>query len=471
MQLAPIAPKVPTAAPAAPTPTPVAGPAVPEHDWLDPNVIAARNRIGRVAENTPDVMPPGLAGKGAPSYFRTVDQVNSAIRELGSKFPDLVEVKTIGHSGENRDILAMTITNRKATGDKPIIEHIGGVHAREIANPEMLMTFAKQLVEGYGRDADITNILDTRQVDLVPIVNPDGHVVVEKGFTGAAGGNPMKRKNTVGRDGTDVNRNFDWHWGGPGASSSPSSDTYRGASAGSDPETQAVQSYTLARKPNLFTDWHSYSRLDMYPWGDSRDKAPDYAGLKAVAEKYASFNHYSPEQSIELYPTTGTTDDFAYGKARIPAFAVETGDSFHQSDKEFQATLSENLPVLFWTAKAADDVYHKATAADATDVFVDPQTKAISARIAAPVGPKNAVVAAEAVLDPKAAPGSGLQLGLASAAAGAGFVSATGTLADLPGVAEAKDGQMVYVRAKDTTGTWGPLTAQWLTGPAKAATA
>jgi len=165
----------------------------------------------------------------------------------------------------------------------------------------------------------------------------------------------MKRKNASGvsGEGTDVNRNFGFHWGGPGASSSPGNETYRGATAASEPETQAVQEFTKNLKANVFTDWHSYSKLDMYPWGDTKVKAPDYVGLKAVAEKMATMNHYSPMQSVALYPTTGTTDDNAYGAYGIPSWAVETGDSFHQDDKEYAQTLAENLPVLQYEAKIA----------------------------------------------------------------------------------------------------------------------
>jgi hypothetical protein len=463
MQLSPIAPAPALAGPKAPTPT--APTPAPVDDWLDPNVAERRLEAGRAAERAPEIVPPSLIGAKAPAYFRTVDQVNAAIRALDAKYPDLVEVHAIGKSGEGRDILALTITNEHATGPKPIVEHVAGLHAREIANPELLMTFAQQLVEGYGKDADVTSILDTRQVDLVPIVNPDGHVVVEKGLAGQPGGNAMKRKTTSGGDGTDVNRNFQYHWGGPGASSSPRAEDYRGPAAESEPETRAVESFTQARKPSMFTDWHSYSRLDMYPWGDTKEHAPDYAGLKAVANKFATFNHYTPEQSIALYPTSGTSDDHAYGAYHVPAWAIETGDSFIQSDKEFASTLKENLPVLYWGAKAADDPYAKAAAADASDVVVDPAKRTLSARIAAPADRSRSVVAAEAVLDPAAAPGTGLALSLATEPAGQGFAQATGDLSALPAARDAKAGAMVYVRAKDSAGAWGPLTAQWLVAP------
>src|SRR5690606_15048392 len=118
-------------------------------------------------------------------------------------------------------------------GDKPSTMNVAGVHAREIANPELLMKFASDLLSGFGTDAEATMLLNTRELVLVPMVNPDGHVVVERGLNREPGGNAMQRKSTSAGTpglGVDLNRNFDFHWGGPGASANPRSETYRGAS-------------------------------------------------------------------------------------------------------------------------------------------------------------------------------------------------------------------------------------------------
>jgi carboxypeptidase T len=444
--------------------------------WINPDVIASRIARGRIAEHSSDQLPPGVIQRGAPQYFRTYEQVRSAMLELQQRFPDLVQVRDIGDSWEktqgtaDRDILAITLTNRNAPGSKPVVTHIAGVHAREIANPELLMTWAVQLLEGYGRDPEATALLNSREIDLVPIVNPDGHAVIERAYASQPGGNLMKRKNTSGPggQGTDINRNFEFHWGGAGASPNPSSDTYRGAHAASEPETRSIQEFVKSRRPSMFVDWHSYSKLNMYPWGDTKDKTPDHEGFKAVAERFSALNHYSPIQAVQLYPTTGTTDDTAYGMYGVPAWAVETGDSFHQSDQEFGRTLSENLPVLWYGAKIANRPFDRVKGPDALDVLVDAANGRISARVSDALNGKQAIAGAELVLDPAAQPGSGTPL----AAADGTFDSPTEQVAGslrLPAGMQPTDGQLAYVRARDAAGNWGPLTAQWITGPAPAA--
>ncbi|MCW2962503.1 MAG: Carboxypeptidase Aqualysin 1 [Thermoleophilia bacterium] len=461
------------------TPAPAAATPAFTVDPYDPDVIARRTADAKRAETTADPLPNDLIGKPAPSYFRSYDQLKTALYEMEAKYPGLVEVRDIGDTAEkiagtaDRDILALVLTNKAMTGDKPSTLNVGGIHAREIANPELLMTFANQLLAGHGTNADATMLLDTREVVLVPMLNPDGHAVVEKGFLGERGGNTMQRKNTDAGEpalGTDLNRNFEYKWGGPGASASPRSETYRGPSAASAPETKAIQQFAIANKPDFFIDWHSYSKLNMYPWGDSREKTPHHAAFQALAQKFTSFNGYSPIQAIDLYATTGTTDDTIYAKNGKASMAIETGSSFHQSDQEFAKTLQENLPILSYTAKIADSPFERVFGPDVSSVTVDPTTRQLTATLSDLNNGKQAIAGAEVVLDPNAAPGTGMALTAADGTFDKFDEAVTGAASALPGLdPNAGDGTLVYVRGRDVAGNWGPLTAQWLTGPAKAA--
>lgn len=451
-------------------------------DPYDPAVIQARLEAGRRAELTADQLPADLVGRATPSYFRTYDQLRTAMYDLQSRYPDLVEVRDIGDTAEklaggaDRDLLALVLTNRAAPGDagaRPTTLNVAGIHAREIANPELLMTFATQLLEGHGRDAESTMLLDSRRMVLVPMLNPDGHAVVQRAYAGDRTGNLMQRKSTSAGDprlGTDLNRNFDFHWGGAGASSSPRSETYRGPSAGSEPETQAVQRLVGELKPDFFVDWHSYSKLNMYPWGDVRTPTKDHDAYRALAQKFTTYNGYSPIQAVELYPTTGTTDDYGYGAHAVPSMAIETGASFHQTDAEFQRTLRENLPVLTYTAKVADAPFQRVHGPDAFDVVVDPATRAIEARVSDANNGRQALAGAELVLDTAAAPGTGVPLDAADGSFDSTEERVIGSVARAPGLApDAGPGTLVYVRGRDVAGNWGPLSAQWLSEPAAAA--
>lgn len=459
---------------AAPTPAPTNEPVVESHNYLHPDVVAQRTEAGRVAEFETGTLPPGTIEAGAPAYFRTYEQVKAAMGEFAAKFPDLVEVIDIGDSSEkvaggaDRDVLLLRITAKGVNdGKKPTAFHIAGEHAREIANPELVLRHAKNLLEGYGTDPEATALLQTRIIDIVPMMNPDGHVVVEKGFDRAAGGNLMHRKNTAAPAGTDLNRNYEFHWGGPGASTNPRSDTYRGPSAASEPEVQAIQNHATAVKPGIFLDWHSYSELNLFPWGDTKNPTPDHAGFDALAKKFSSWNGYTPQQSIKLYPTSGTSKDWMYGTHKIPGFTIETGRTFHQKDAEFERVWGENAPVFDYVAKVADNPFERVKGPDVLDVHVTmpnapglaPRQARVSATVSDASNGAQQLAGAEFVLDPFAAPGSGVALTAVDGAFDAVDEQVNGLI-----TARSGERQLVYVRAKDVAGNWGPLSAQWLGG-------
>jgi hypothetical protein len=133
----------------------------------------------------------------------------------------------------------------------------------------------------------------------------------------------------------DLNRNATFHWGGVGSSSSACSQTYRGVSAASEPETTALQGLLISlfadrRGPNIgdaapstatgtFMTYHSYAGLVLYPWGDVNTPAPNGTKLNALAQKLAAYNGYRVGQPGNvLYNTSGTTDDDLYGRLASP---------------------------------------------------------------------------------------------------------------------------------------------------------
>ena len=409
-----------------------------------------------------------------PAYLRTTSEMLDAMRALQERFPKLVELVDIGDSAlkvagqGGNDIWMLRLTNRSANQNKkPVVLHTGGVHAREIANPELLLRWGTKLLEGYGTDAQATAMLDTRVIDLVPLVNPDGHDIVTDGFAHGADARIWQRKNARPAGGVDLNRNFRWNWNGFGTSRDDDSDVYRGPSAASEPETQAVQTVMEKARPNLYLDWHSFSGLNLYPWGDTFGKAPDHLPLKAIADRFSTMNGYVAQQSIDLYPTSGTSTDHAYGVHRIPAFGIETGDYFHPLEPEFAKITADNEPVLDYTARIADAPYERVFGPDATDVQITADGT-ITAQASDTAAGGQAIRAAEWTTNPLSLPGSGVPLAAADGALDGVTELLRGTFD--PAQAKPRPGQgapkLVYVRAQDAEGHWGPATPQWITAPA-----
>ncbi len=108
----------------------------------------------------------------------------------------------------------------------------------------------------------------------------------------------------------------------------------------------------------MFIDLHSYTGLVLWPWGYTYDLAPNDASLRVMSYKFAYYNNYAPQKSTELYPTTGSTDDWAYGELGVPGFCFEVGDEFHQSCSVFENEINpDNQQALLRAIKIARRPY------------------------------------------------------------------------------------------------------------------
>ncbi len=270
-----------------------------------------------------------------------------------------------GTLGSNLRALCIT---RRRPGDcvlnpasaKPRFLLIAAIHARELATSEIAWRWIDALLDGDGVDPEITNLLDSTELWVIPVANPDGREIVERG-----GDNPlMQRKNannlkgncaatpTAGNQaGVDLNRNANFMWGGIGVSLNPCSQFYLGTGPASEPEEQALERLMVGlfadqRGPNLIDaapmtttgamiTLHSYANYIMLPWSFTEcnhracpvaRRAPNDAGLRAFAFRMAAFNGYRVGQSAEiLYASSGSTDDWSYGQLGIPSFTIEIG--------------------------------------------------------------------------------------------------------------------------------------------------
>ena len=109
--------------------------------------------------------------------FHTVDVINYHMERFAQQYPDLVELYEVAKSYEGRAILQMTINNKK-TGkatDKPAAYFEGNRHSGEVTSAESMMWLMQHLLDSYGKDAEITKLVDKTAIYLRPVNNPDGH--------------------------------------------------------------------------------------------------------------------------------------------------------------------------------------------------------------------------------------------------------------------------------------------------------
>lgn len=304
------------------------------------------------------------------------------LAEIKIKLDDLVTSDAHGVVADRLDTLGWSLHHRPIWGlqlgttvsgpdTRPVAFFNALTHAREPGGMHALFAFADSLLARYPADPEVKYLLEHRRIYLVPCVNPDGYWFNERIWdsTGTFG---LWRKNlrdnnlngiTSTGDGIDLNRNFGEKWGlnNVGSSGTPSSETYRGPSAYSEPETQVQRNVVAALKPASGLSFHTYSDLLVHPWGWTAAGTPDSVKFQAWSDELTRANGYTggPGPRI-LYETNGDFNDFVYGDTLLKpkgfTFTPEMGgpdDGFWPPPSRVEAISADAVQTAIVTAGIA----------------------------------------------------------------------------------------------------------------------
>ncbi|XVS62994.1 M14 family metallopeptidase [Actinosynnema sp. CA-299493] len=285
-----------------------------------------------------DFADPQLGAQDFPSGYTGYHNYAEMVAELNqtvSDHPNLVTMRSIGKSYQNRDLWMIKISDNPTSDEaEPEVLFTCNQHAREHLTVEMCLHIIKRYTDNYASNSAIKGAVDSREIWVIPSVNPDGAE-----YDIATGSFRAWRKNRQPNStstGTDPNRNWGYQWGCCGGSSgSGSSETYRGPSAFSAPETARVRDFVGTRvvggvqQIKTHIDWHTFSELILWPYGYTYNDTA--AGLDAtqanvfqtMGRRMASLNGYTPQQASDLYITDGSVDDWMWAQHKIWSYTFE----------------------------------------------------------------------------------------------------------------------------------------------------
>ncbi len=295
-------------------------------------------------------LSPALSEGRFHSYEETLAEFN----QLAAQHPHMARVVTLGLSYEGRQIFALKISRSPDTNDasKADVLVTGCHHAREWISVEPPVYFANQLIDGYESDDAVRHLVDNLEIWIVPIVNPDGLTYSQSAPNDSTSSIRLWRKNRRpfsseecgGSTGVDLNRNYDFQWRLPGdepcpkytddigGSDDPENEIFRGNGPESEPEIKAIKSLVddPAHHFRAELDYHNFSQLILYPWGYQSFSTPDEENLASLASQMSTAisrvegRTYRPQQAVQLYSTTGSSIDYAYGVNSVAApFVIE----------------------------------------------------------------------------------------------------------------------------------------------------
>lgn len=300
----------------------------------------------------------------ADQAFHDYAETLAILDKLAADYPQIVSRISIGKSLEGRDLAGVRISGNGVIDSLPTAFYVGCHHAREHLSVELPLMLAQYLAKEYGSNPRIKNLIDTREVWIVPMVNPDGAEYDIK--TGSYKyWRKNRRQNNLFSYGVDLNRNYGKGFGGPGSSSDTNSDIYHGPNAFSEPETAAVRDFMRDRKKiTTALTYHTFSELVLWPWGHTEGKIAnqlDRETFEALGNKMATWNKYKPMKSSDLYVASGDMTDWAYDELNVFAFTFELTPSsfllggFYPGASAIQPTFNANLEAALYLLEMTEN--------------------------------------------------------------------------------------------------------------------
>jgi hypothetical protein len=231
-----------------------------------------------------------------PNYLEYPDIINQ-VKKWCEEAPDLVETGFYGKTRKNKDIVYIRLTNKLNSQEKPVVLLTAAIHGNEPWSTGCMMAYSGMLLSEYGKNSMVTDLLNTRDIFIVPVVSPDSY------------------SNSREVDGIDPNRDFP----------SPNRPDHI-----SSPSIVAIQDFFLKIKPKAVISGHAFGRVFLTPYGDTKNKCPNESDYQEIIGQMSKMSKYRIDRTCNNYgnPILGTEVDWYY---RNGAFSVVMEFGTHQA--------------------------------------------------------------------------------------------------------------------------------------------
>jgi len=257
--------------------------------------------------------------------YHTYEGFEAELHSIVDKSAAPADIVTAGHSTEDRPIHAVCFGD----GDfrKPELLYFALTHAMEFVGAEAALALVRTLADPNA-PASLASALEKINVWVLPALNPDGYVKIEKQLSTGLG-LAYARGNSRG---VDLNRNFPvgfYHiprslFGGSPVKISPH---YRGQGPCSEAEARVIRDFILGHNVKISLSFHSFGARLLFPYHHDKKRCRDHDTLMKLGEEMAAKQErpYRVSPGWNLYLANGEIDDWLYDECGILPFTMEIG--------------------------------------------------------------------------------------------------------------------------------------------------
>lgn len=202
--------------------------------------------------------------------YPTYEQYLQMMQGFAADHPGICLLDTFGTSAQGRLLLALKISDR-VREDEPeaAFLYTSTMHGDELVGYVLLLRLAGYLLKGYGTDSEVTSLVDSLEIWINPLANPDGSYYPDNDSS-------LAQSQRTNAEGTDLNRDFP----DPAAGEPDRSD-------GRAVENQAMMQLLKKQRFTLSANIHSGTEVVNYPWDHTYDLHADDPWYRFVSREYA----------------------------------------------------------------------------------------------------------------------------------------------------------------------------------------
>ncbi len=289
------------------------------HDFLEKEGILFHREIHPGKLSSPESL---VMGSPLPSWdkYPTYPEYLSMMQMMEDSFPSICKLYDFGNSVNNRELLMLKISDNVQLDEaEPEFMYSSTMHGDETGGYVFTLRFAYELLTGYGSDPAVTRLVDSIEIFINPLFNPDG--------TYANSDTSVWGATRFNANGYDLNRNF------------PDPDDGNFPGGPRQPETQYMMDFMASRNFHLLANFHSGAEVVNYPWDTWQKRHADDSWFIAISRKYAeSAQFFSPPgymdgfnsgitNGYDWYPIAGGRQDYSTYFLRGREVTLEISDA------------------------------------------------------------------------------------------------------------------------------------------------